>query len=509
MNIRFKVMFIFLLVLFALWSIYPMHQKINLGLDLRGGIDLIYEVDTDELFKNMLGNKVEQLKQSLEKNNVVGATFKSEDNGNAFTITIAETSAENMKRADISLEVAAPAILAKSGNSWRLTIDKDKSKQSVSDAAAKAVEIIRNRIDQFGVKEPLISTMGESRIRIQLPGEKDIQKAIDVIGSTAQLQFRHMKRIAASLNDKIDEATEEIMPGTKEDPRSDSVPLYVLDKTVLLTGDYVVDARPSFDEAQRICVSMEFNAEGAKKFADITGKYLHQNIAIVLDGKVQTAPTVQSVIPNGRAQITGSFSDEIAQKYSIVLRAGSLPAPVRKASATLVGPSLGSDSIHKGVVSSLFGAGLVFVFMIIYYKFCGLIASFALTLNMLFLFAVMALLNSTLTLPGIAGIALTLGVAVDANVLIYERIKEELRAGKTVRAAIESGFDRAFSAIWDSNLTTLISGIALYYYGTGPIKGFAVTLSSGIVISMFTAIFVVKVILDLLLAGRKAKTISI
>jgi len=254
---------------------------------------------------------------------------------------------------------------------------------------------------------------------------------------------------------------------------------------------------------------MEFNAEGAKKFADITGKYLHQNIAIVLDGKVQTAPQVQSVIPNGRAQITGSFSDEIAKKYSIILRAGSLPAPVRKASATLVGPTLGNDSIHKGVVSSLFGAALVFVFMIIYYKFCGLIASFALTLNIIFLFAIMALLNSTLTLPGIAGIALTLGVAVDANVLIYERIKEELRAGKTVRAAIEAGFDRAFSAIWDSNLTTLITGVALYYYGTGPIKGFAVTLSAGIIISMFTAIFVVKVILDLLLAGRKAKTISI
>lgn len=509
MNIRFKVMFIFLLVLFALWSIYPLEKKINLGLDLRGGIDLIYEVDTDELFKNMLANKVEQLKQSLEKNNVVGATFKSEDNGNAFTITVAETSAENMKRADVSLEVASPAILAKSGNSWRLSIDREKSKQAVMDAAAKAVEIIRNRIDQFGVKEPLISTMGESRIRIQLPGEKDIQKAIDVIGSTAQLQFRHMKRVASSLNDKIDEATEEIMPGTKEDANADSVPLYVLDKTVLLTGDYVVDARPSFDEAQKICVAMEFNAEGAKKFADITGRYLHQNIAIVLDGKVQTAPVVQSVIPNGRAQITGNFSDEIAKKYSIVLRAGSLPAPVQKASATLVGPSLGSDSIHKGVISSIFGAGLVFVFMIIYYKFCGLIASFALTLNMLFLFAVMALLNSTLTLPGIAGIALTLGVAVDANVLIYERIKEELRAGKTVRAAIESGFDRAFTAIWDSNLTTLISALALYYYGTGPIKGFAVTLSSGIVISMFIAIFVVKVTLDLLLAGRKAKTISI
>ena len=509
MNIRFKVMFIVVLVLLALWSIYPIEKKINLGLDLRGGIDLIYEVDTEELFKNMLTNKVEQLKQSLEKNNVVGATFKSEENGSAFSITVAETGKDNLMRADTSLVVASPAVIVKNGNNWRLTIDREKAKQSTSDAAAKAVEIIRNRIDQLGVKEPLTSTMGEDRIRIQLPGEKDIQRAIDLIGSTAQLQFRLMKRIAASYNDKIDEATEEILPGVKEGPTSETIPLYVLDKAVLLTGDYLVDARPAFDEAQRICVSMEFNAEGAKKFAEITTQNLHKNIAIVLDGKVQTAPQVQSVIPNGRAQITGSFTDEVVQRYAIILRAGSLPAPIRKASATLVGPTLGNDSIHKGVVSSVFGAALVFVFMIFYYKFCGLIASFALTLNTLFTFAIMALLGSTLTLPGIAGLALTLGVAVDANVLIFERIKEELRAGKTVRSAIEAGFDRAFTAIWDSNLTTLISALALYYYGTGPIKGFAVTLSSGLIISMFTAIFVVKVILDLIFTGRKVKTISI
>jgi len=508
MNIRFKVMFIVVLVILALWVIYPVNQKINLGLDLRGGIDLIYEVDEIELAKNILNNKIDQLKQNLEKNNVVGAKFSKDENAESFTVVITETAKENMDRAEASMAVSEPAVLVKLDNKWKLSIDTEKVRNSTKDAAGKAVEIIRNRIDQFGVKEPQISTMGENRIRVQLPGEGDIQKALDVIGSTAQLQFRLMKRVAATFNDKI-EADEEIMAGVKENATDANIPLYVVEKKILMTGDLLVDARPSFDETQRICVAMEFNAEGAKKFAEITTQHLHKNIAIILDGKVQTAPVVQTPITQGRAQITGNFGDDVAKKYAIILRAGALPAPIRKASATLVGPSLGQDSINKGLVSSVFGAVLVFIFMIAYYKFCGFVASLALTLNILFLFAIMALLRSTLTLPGIAGIALTMGMAVDANVLIFERIKEEIKVGKTIRAAIEAGFDRAFLAIWDSNLTTLITGVALYFYGTGPIKGFAVTLSAGIIISMFTAVFVTKVVLDLVVSGRKIKSISI
>lgn len=507
MNIKFKVMFICALVILALVVIYPIQEKISLGLDLRGGVDLIYEVDSAELARTMLDNKSRQLKQRLDKENVFVNLIPEE---NRYTFTLVDNSKEAADKANALMTVAEPAVLkSESGNKWVMTIDMDKLKNTVKDSAGKAVEIIRNRIDQFGVKETLISTMGDDKIRIQLPGESDTEKAIEVIGSTAQLQFRAVKRVVSSLQENIDKANEEIVPGVKEDAKSDIVPFYVLEKEVLMTGDLLVDARPAFDDHQRLCVSMEFNSEGALKFHEITTKYLHKQIAIVLDGKVQTAPVVQSAIPNGRAQITGNFGDETANKYSIILRAGALPAPIRKASATLVGPSLGQDSIKKGVSSAIFGAILVFIFMIFYYRFCGLIASLALSINILFLVAVMALLKSTLTLPGIAGIALTLGMAVDANVLIYERIKEELKVGKTIRAAIESGFDRAFFSIWDSNLTTLISGVALYFYGTGPVKGFAVTLSAGIVISMFTAIFVVKVILDLIVTNKKYKTISI
>jgi len=508
MNIRFKVMFIFVLIILAFWIIYPINQKITLGLDLRGGIDLVYEVDTFELTRNVLETKARQLKQALEKNSVAAAKFTEVKEENSFTITVEDSSKSNLEKAEATMAVAEPAVLNKiESNKWKLTVDAEKLKTFSKDAAGKAVEIIRNRIDMYGVKEPLISTMGENRVRIQLPGEGEIQKAVDAIGSTAQLQFRMMKRMATSLNDKVEEG-EEIVRGAKE-PNSDSFPFYVLDKEVLMTGDLLVDARPSFDESQRICVAMEFNSEGAKKFAEITTKHVGGNMAIVLDGMVQTAPRIIQPITAGRAQITGQFSDEVANKYAIILRAGALPAPIKKASAVLVGPTLGLDSISKGVWASVFGAVFVIVFMIGYYKFCGLIASLAVLLNILFLVAVMAILKSTLTLPGIAGIALTLGMAVDANVLIYERIKEELKLGKTIRAAIDAGFDRAFLAIWDSNLTTLITALALYFYGTGPIKGFAVTLSAGIVISMFTAIFVVKVMLDLVISGRKIKSLSI
>lgn len=508
MNIRFKVMFIFILVALAIWILYPINQKITLGLDLRGGIDLVYEVDTFELTRTVLETKARQLKQVLEKNSVAAAKFTEVKEENSFTVTIEDASQSNLAKAEGVMAVAEPAVLTKmENNKWKLTVDAEKLKASSKDAAGKAVEIIRNRIDQFGVKEPLISTMGEDRVRVQLPGENDVQKAVELIGSTAQLQFRMMKRMASSINDKVEEG-EEIVRGVKE-AQSDVFPYYVLDKEVLMTGDLLVDARPAFDESQKICVSMEFNSEGARKFAEVTTKHVGQNLAIVLDNMVQTAPRIIQPITAGRAQITGQFSDEIANKYAIILRAGALPAPIKKASAVLVGPTLGLDSITKGVWASVFGAIFVVVFMIVYYKFCGLVASLAVLLNILFLVAAMAIMKSTLTLPGIAGIALTLGMAVDANVLIFERIKDELKLGKTIRAAIEAGFERAFVAIWDSNLTTLISAVALYFYGTGPIKGFAVTLSIGIIISMFTAVFVVKVLLDLVISGRKVKSLSI
>ncbi len=336
-----------------------------------------------------------------------------------------------------------------------------------SDAVNRVLEIIRNRIDPEGVKEPVIQRQGDRRILVQLPGMDDPQEAEGLIGKTALLEFK-------------DESGE-----------------------TLLTGAYLKNAQASFDRFGRANVILEFDDEGARLFEQATMRNVGKVLAITLDGQEISAPVVQETIPSGEASISGQFSVEEAQRLALLLRSGALPVEVRILENRSVGPTLGKDSIDRGFKAGIVGLLLILIFMVIFYKGFGLVADLALVICLLLVMGTLAILNATLTLPGIAGIILTIGMAVDANILIFERIKEELKMDKTFRASIEAGFSKAFRTILDANVTTLIAAIALLYFGTGPIRGFAVTLSIGIAVSMFTAIVVTKLILELM--GQRFK----
>jgi protein-export membrane protein SecD len=408
----------------------------------------------------------------------------------------------------------------KGGTHLLLEIDMSRLDEDVKvkDAVSRTIEIIRNRIDQFGVTEPMIAKQGDKWIVIQLSGIKDPKAAKDLIGKTALLEFRivntseEAKRVLNLIYEKgITPAQyrenppaypdiKAVMPeGASVFESKGSMNYYVLDEA-LLTGAALTNAKVGFDgEFGKMMVSIEFNRDGEKMFEYITERNIGRNLAIVLDGIVQSAPLIQTRISRGeRASIEGSFNSEEAKVLATVLRAGALPTPVRLIEERTVGPSLGDDSIKKGFMSSFIGVVLVFLFMLIYYRFSGLIADVALALNLIILMAVMAYLKFTLTLPGVAGIALTLAMSVDANVLILERIREELAAGKTVRTAVDAGYQKVFWTIFDANFTTLIAAVFLFQFGTGPIKGFAVTLSIGLIVSMFTAVTVTKLIYEFL-----------
>lgn len=383
---------------------------------------------------------------------------------------------------------------------------------SPSDAMERALEVIRNRVDQFGVTEPLIARQGDKWIVVELPGVKDPERAIELIGKTALLEFKLVNdgvRLSETLDaeGKVDPnkipTGYEVLPGRRET-------LLLVKEEPEITGAALTNAKVKIGGQYNMpYVAVDFNKEGAKKFARITEVNIERNLAIVLDGRVQSAPVIKSKIPDGHAIIEGNFTMEEAKNLAIVLRAGALPAPVNIIENRTVGPSLGRDSIRAGVVATGIGLICVMFFMVIYYKFSGLITNLALILNLIILLGMMAYFRATLTLPGIAGIILIIGMSVDANVLIFERIREELRAGKTVRVAIDSGYQKAFRTILDSNLTTLIAAAFLFQFGTGPVKGFAVTLSLGILISMFTALVVTHMVFDMVLTGKKVEKLSI
>ncbi|MBI4227987.1 MAG: protein translocase subunit SecD [Candidatus Omnitrophica bacterium] len=378
-----------------------------------------------------------------------------------------------------------------------LKVDTSKlAAEARTDATERALEVIRNRIDEFGVKEPAIHRQGEGEIVVQLPGVTDRQRALEIIGRTAHLEFR----LVADDPELLKQATAGQVPAGYELLTEDSAPL-VVEREAALTGDALTTAAVRFDESHfnQPIVGLTFNADGAKKFAALTTQHVGRRLAIVLDGKLQSAPRINEPIPSGEAVISGSFTPDQATDLALVLRVGALPAPVEIEEERTIGPLLGQDSIRKGVRAAIVGIVLVLGFMAVYYLVAGLVADVALALNLLIILGGLGLFNATLTLPGIAGIILTLGMAVDANVLINERIREELKLGRTLRQAVTNGYTRAFTAIFDSNVTTLIAAFLLFQFGTGPIRGFAVTLTIGLIASLFTAIVVTRVIFELLL----------
>jgi preprotein translocase subunit SecD len=380
-------------------------------------------------------------------------------------------------------------------------------------AVDQALETIRNRIDQFGVAEPDIRRQGQRRILIQLPGIRDPDRAKDLIGRTALLEFKLVddtQDVNAAVKGNVPPGRQ-VLYRVETDAQTGNVSKvpFLLKKRTLLTGANLTNARVDFDQFNIPFVSINFDKKGGRDFERITGENVNKRLAIVLDDTVASAPVIQEKIAGGQARITGNFTLEEAKDLAIVLRAGALPAPVNILEERTVGPSLGADSIRKGLISMLIGGILVILFMIVYYKGAGVVADMALILNIVLIAAGLAAASATLTLPGIAGIILTIGMAVDANVIIFERIREELALGRTPRAAIDAGFDRATLTILDATVTTLIAAIVLFPFGPGPVNGFAVTLSLGVIASMFTALVLSRLIFDNILAGRKVKTISI
>jgi preprotein translocase subunit SecD len=395
-----------------------------------------------------------------------------------------------------------------------LRMNEKRSNEIKKLAVEQSLETIRNRVDQFGISEPEIIPQGEDRIIIQLPGVKDAQRAKNLIGRTALLEFKLVDEdhsLEDALRGNIPEGSMILYESRldRESGRRIDTPL-LLKSATMMTGESLETAKVQIsDRFGEPNVAIKFNSQGAKEFERITGENVKKRLAIILDGVVHSAPVIQERISGGRAQITGSFTMDEARDLAIVLRAGALPAPVKILEERTVGPSLGQDSIDQGMRSILIGGLLVILFMAIYYKGSGMVADFAVILNILIILGALVAFRATLTLPGIAGIVLVIGMAVDANVLILERAREELRTGKTPRAAVEAGYAKAFLTILDSNVTTLIAALFLFGFGTGPIKGFAVTLSIGIVVSMFTAIFVTRIIFDYFVWNRKIQTISI
>ncbi len=497
-------------------AIWP-HKQINLGLDLQGGMHLVLEVDTEKALEGTVERISQELREAVRKERIRNVKVERVDRSQiSVQVEGQDQIAEFQSLLDKEFQDLRIQSTKRDSDTQTLILDlPDQDAEHVAKLAVdQALETIRNRIDQFGVSEPDIRRQGDNRILIQLPGIKDAQRAKDLIGKTALLEFKLVDEtgdLDAALKGNLPPG-DEVLYKVDEDPQTNRTiqTPYLLKKRTLLTGAYLTDARVQIDsQFNEPYVSIDFDQKGARIFERVTGENVNKRLAIVLDNKVASAPVIQEKISGGQARITGRFTMEEARDLAIVLRAGALPAPVNILEERTVGPSLGADSIRQGLISMLVGGILVVLFMVVYYRFSGIIADFALILNILLIAGGLAGFQATLTLPGIAGIILTIGMAVDANVLIFERIREELNLGRTPRAAVQAGFDRATLTILDANVTTLIAAVVLFQFGTGPVKGFAVTLSLGVVASMFTALILSRLIFDYVLTTRSVKTLSI
>jgi preprotein translocase subunit SecD len=490
-------------------------NTIKLGLDLQGGSHLLLEVGFEEYLKEYKASIMDDLRRSFNKERIGYRDLRLVDNDPEnglyikFTPRVLDTSqyqynVENINEAIKSTSSDLMTEVEESG-AYRVFFSESYVTQLKRDVLQKSIEIVRKRVDETGTREPIIQMQGEERILLQVPGLEDPESLKRLLGKTAKMTFHLMDD-----NDPFAVQTRKARPGTLllSDIDPESTQLYLVEKRVEIGGDQLIDAQPTYDRGSPV-VSFRFNNFGAKKFAKITRENVNKPFAVVLDGKVVTAPRINQPILGGSGIITGGFSTQEATELAILLRSGALPAPLTVIEERTVGPSLGADSIESGKKASIISVILVILMMAILYKKFGLISDLALVVNLILLIAILSLFGATLTLPGIAGIVLTMGMAVDANVLIFERIKEEIKVGKTPFAAVDHGFKAAFKTILDSNITTLIATFILFSYGSGPVKGFAVTLSAGILCSMFTAILFTRMLVVLWLKKNKPKTLKI
>jgi len=484
-------------------------ETVNLGLDLQGGSHLLLEVELNKVLTEHLQSFATTAEQRLRDEGLkVGAVTIGEEEVH-YRLT-----SEDLPRAreilqdefgdDVSLSVNEAA------STLKMTLSEAFRKDRRQYALAQSIEIVRRRIDETGTKEPLIQRQGQQRIVVQLPGLDDPGRIKDLLGQTAQLSFHLVDtELTGQLGPQTRiPVTRKRVPAAQDEQRSTGLESYVLHRRAIITGDMLVDANPTFQRGQPV-VSFRLDSRGSERFFNVTRDNVGRPFAIVLDGEVISAPRINGPIPGGQAVITGSFTTQEVQDLALLLRAGALPAPLQILEERSVGPGLGADSIEAGKEASIIGLIAVMVFAVLAYGLFGVMAVIALVINLILILAVLSALQATLTLPGIAGIVLTIGMAVDANVLIFERIREELNQGRSVIAAIDSGYQNALSSIVDANVTTFIAAVLLYIFGTGPVRGFAVTLSIGLVTSFFSAVMLTRWLVTGWLWRAKPETVKV
>jgi preprotein translocase subunit SecD len=488
---------------------------VNLGLELRGGSHIQLEADIKSVEKEHQEGILDDTRKQLRKQNIRYSRIFVQATPDGSSVVLSLKDEKDIPAATKILSKTEELEISVNGLNITATVSKVFLEKFARRIVDESIEVIRHRIDETGMKEPTILRQGTDRITVQLPGVEDPAEIKRLLGKTAILTFHGVDEEMESIPVKNGERVHlPSKPGVMYLPeeKGDGLVVYVpVKKQISLTGKSLVDAQMNIDPQTGMpCVSIKFDSiEGTRKIAELSAKYLHKQFAMVLDGKVLSAPVFQAVLNNGSAQITGHFTMEEANELALLLRAGSLPAPLNVVEERSVGPSLGADSIADGKNATIFAFFLVSVFMILSYGLFGLFSVISLSCNIMLLFACLTLLGATLTLPGIAGIALTIGMAVDSNVLIYERIREEVRAGIRATTAIAKGYKMAMMTILDSNLTTLVGSIVLYEFGSGPIKGFAVTLALGTVISLFTTFSLTKSVIAIWMKKNKNKEIVV
>ena len=488
------------------WPSFLPKKQVSLGLDLRGGVYLLYEVDMRSVLNDRLANVVDGLRNEFRTAKIGYTGGFSTANGQiSFTLTEPQRLEEVrglVRKVNSDLQVTSGA-----GGAVTLKFNDPALKSLQQQIVDQSIEIVRKRIDETGTKEPTIQREGENRIVLELPGVEDPEFVKRVIGVTAKMTFQLVDENVAVPDKSRAPPGDDVLP--VQDGHSPPGASIAVQKRALVTGEMLTDAQATFDQYRQPAVNFKFDTVGARRFAEVTKNNVGKRFAIVLDNKVISAPVIREPIPGGQGIITGNFTTQSANELALQLRAGALPAPLIPLEERTVGPDLGADSIHAGALASIVGVTLVIAFMIIFYGLFGVFANVALFFNLCLMLATLTLLGATLTLPGIAGIALTLGMAVDANVLIYERIREELRGGRSLISSLQAGFERAFGTIFDSHLTTLVAGFLMFFLGSGPVKGFAVTLSIGVITSLFSAILITRLQIVTWLRRTKPKAIPI
>jgi preprotein translocase subunit SecD len=495
----------------ASWPSWLPSRLINLGLDLRGGAHLLVEVTLEDVYQERLDGVWPEIRNRLRKlREEIGSIRRVDgrkgtlsvkiENKNALSVTISEINKLNKSFESAGVNTFD---VTGAGNIVNIVLSENEKKLTNKRTLEQSLEIIRRRVDEAGTREPSIQRQGERRVLVQVPGIGSAEELLQLIGKTAKLTFNPVIARTTDKNTFV-KSTSILIPGADENDG-----YYEISKAPVVSGDELTNAQPSFDQNNRPAVSFQFNPSGGRKFGSYTKNNIGTPFAIVLDNQVISAPVIQSHIPGGSGIITGNFSVEESNRLSILLRAGALPAEIVVLEQRTIGPELGADSVASGKIAAIIGGLLVLLFMFLTYGIFGIFANIALIVNIALIFSFMALIGATLTLPGIAGIVLTLGMAVDANVLVFERIKEETKVNVVPLKAIELGYEKALTSIIDANVTTMIAAVLLFILGTGPVRGFSVTLGIGIITSVFTAIFVTRLLIFFYFSIKRPKKLFI